>query len=189
MARDALLKAIEDDARAQSEAILEEALTAAAAITDGAEAQTSALIEQRRASFKTELDRKRASALSGARVKARSLQLAQRWDAIDRVFDLALSRFKELPRPEYGELLGRFHDELMLAWDATLAGEPIVLINPQDIQLLGRVGAAVRPDDTVSLGVVFVSADGRIRFENTVSSRMNRLRKPAVIRVYKTLFG
>lgn len=189
MARDALLKAIEDDARAQSEAIVKEALDAASAIISGAEAQTTAIIEDRRASFKTELDGKRASILNGARVSARSVRLAQRWAAIDHAFELALSRFKEMPRPEYGELLGRFHDELARAWDAALAGEPIVLINPQDVQLLGRVGATVRPDDTVSLGVVFVSADGRIRFENTVPSRMSRLRKPAVIRIYETLFG
>lgn len=189
MARDALLKAIEDDARAQGEAIVKEAFDAASVVIIDAEARSSSMIEERRAAFRAEIERKRASMLNSARVRARSIRLAACKTAIEKAFDEALLRFKEMPRPEYRELLGRFHDELLRAWDTALAGEPIALVNPQDLPLPGRAGTAVRPDDTVSLGVVFVSSDGRVRFENTVTSRMDRLRKTAVLKIYRTLFG
>jgi vacuolar-type H+-ATPase subunit E/Vma4 len=64
-----------------------------------------------------------------------------------------------------------------------------VHVNPGDAQLIDDPDVELVPDEEVSLGVVFVSRDGRVRLENTFSSRLKKARAEIVPKLNEMLFG
>jgi len=190
MAQDALLKAIEEDARAQAERIIEESEEAARGIVKDAEDEVSGIRAERLAALAQRLERRKASLLNGARINTGALKLRARLDVIERVLALTEERARGTTREEYGTLLNRFYEELEKKWLEEAETEPpIVLVNPEDAGLLDGRGVEIKPDPGVSIGVVFTSRDGRKRYENTVSSRIRKARGEMVMEIDRLIFG
>ncbi|MFQ5735309.1 MAG: V-type ATP synthase subunit E family protein [Thermodesulfobacteriota bacterium] len=190
MVEDALLKAIEQDAREQTERMLKEAGEAAAEMMAAAQEDAGQERRHRTAALAEALDRKAASAVNSARMKVAGQRLSVRHEMAEEVFRRVTERVEGLPPEQYARLLGRLYEELKKDWFG--AKEPsahAVLINPKDAGLVSFSGVEFRPDEGVSLGVVFVSDDGRLRYENTVSSRIKKTRDTLVSMIDGILLG
>lgn len=190
MPADALIRAIEQDARLQCESLLRDAEEAAGEVMAAAEKAMLAESRARKGSLSSALDRKAAAAVNAARTMAAGRLLALRGEMAEEALRRAEQGFRELTRERYSALLKRLYSELKADW--LEAHEPeahIVLINPADIGLVEDPEAEFSPDEGVSLGVVFLSKDGRLRYENTVSSRITRGRDTLIPIVDRILSG
>ena len=191
MAQEALLKAIEEDARAQCERIVEEAEGLARAVTGEAEEEVLTLRTEGLKSLSERMERRRASLVNRARIRSRALTLRARLDIMEVVLEEAVKRIMGLPREKYRELLVRLYAELERVWEAEGGGKdtPVVLASPEDAAFLRETGREARPDPGVSLGVVFTTGDGRKRYENTVPARMKKAREMIVAGLDRLIFS
>lgn len=178
MAQESLLAALEEDARAQADSIIRSAQTQAAALMAAAGEEAASATDAMLALSARAIDRSRAALLNGARVRAAALIIDSRRALMDAVFERSALAFSSIERTEYRRILNRWYDELKAAWDeAGLTAEPVVIVNPADRELLDQSGFLLKADPLVTHGLVFVSADGRVRFENTFASRLDRARE------------
>lgn len=189
MAEDTLISALEEDARAQAGRVLEEAREAAEAALNEAREEAKALEESSFLQLDSALKRKRAALLNAARTKASGEKLKVRHALIERAMEEAGKRFSSMPEDEYRRLLARLFSELKSDWERGRPGEgPVVFVNPADVGLI-ETSYEVRPDSRVSLGVVFASSDGTVRFENSVPGRLSRAKAVMVPAMNELLFG
>jgi len=173
MPEDALIIAIEQDAELQCKRLLHEAQEAAEEMMKAAGDQVSRDSRARAASLSSALERKAASAVNTARTRGAGRLLTVRSEMAEEVLRRVEQGFKDLPREQYGALINRFYSELKADWfEAHEPSAHLVLLNPADMGLIKDPEAEFKADEGVSLGVVFVSKDGRLRYENTVSSRI-----------------
>lgn len=188
MAEDTLITAIEEDARAQVHRILEEAREAAEAILRQASIEAEQEKEERRRELEQRLKGEKAAILNSALTRASGKKLAVRLELIDRVLLEAEKRFSTLPKEDYSKLIGQLFSELKKEWEKERPGEvPVVFVNPADREFL-ETDLEVREDGRVRLGVVFVSEDETIRFENTIPARMKKGRAVMVPAINEMLF-
>lgn len=188
MAEDTLIGALEDDARAQAARMLEEARQAADAILKEAFLEAERERDERTAALEQRVRGEKAAMLNGARTRASGKKLAVRHELMDRALREAEKRFSGLPLDEYERLIGQLFSELKREWEKERPGdEPVVLVNPADAGFL-KTSFEVRPDEGVRLGVVFVSKDSRIRFDNTIPARIDKGRAVMVPAVNEMLF-
>ncbi|MBI5491703.1 MAG: hypothetical protein HY893_02095 [Deltaproteobacteria bacterium] len=187
MAQEALLKAIEEDAYAQTGRIVSEAEEAAKSIIEDAEKDVLRVRDERLKSLALSMERRKASSLNNARIQANGLKLSVRHGIIEEVLKEAVDSFGKLPAEDYSRLVNRLYDELKSNWPPE-AGRPTVLVNPSDAGLI-KAGADLMPDAGVSLGVVFTSKDGRVRFDNTVRSRIQKARASLVTMINGMITG
>ena len=187
---DALIIAIEQDANLQCQRLLHEAGEAAKEILEAAGEQTSMESRARAASLSAALERKAASAVNTARTRAAGRLLSVRSEMAEEVLRRVEQGFKALPREQYSELLNRFYSELKADWfEAHEPGAHLVHVNPADMGLIKDPEAEFKADEGVELGVVFVSRDGLLRYENTVSSRILKARDALLPMVDAILTG
>lgn len=181
MAEDALLAALDEDARAQAESIIQGADAEAAALIKCAGEEAGVMLDAMLAQAARSVGRLRAEMMNNARVRASAALIDCRRALMDDVFERSLAAFSVLERTEYGRILNLWYDELKAAWDkAGMAGEPVVHVNPVDGALIDKSSVLLKPDPAVRLGLVFVSADGRVRLENTFSTRLNKAKEDLV---------
>lgn len=189
MAEATLLDALEEDTRNQCAVIIREAEETAERIGKEAVEAAQAAFDTRMLEARSSLARRRAAAINAARTRMGGLTLGVRHHLMDEVFARSLKRFKELPKDEYAKLLNSLYAETKADWlRAGITEKPIVLISESDAGLI-KDQADFRFDASVSLGVVFVSFDARLRFENTIQSRMAKARTELIPVINKVLFG
>ena len=125
---------IETDMKAEVEAILKEAETAAAAIRAEyeakAKAEAAAAAEASRAAAQHQKERME----SAARMDAKKALLAAKQECLDEAFEAARKKLLNLPEAEYVELLAQ------LAAKASKTGHEELILNPRDRE---RIGAKV----------------------------------------------
>lgn len=190
MAEDALLKAIEEDAASEIERLLSDARSAASGIIQRAREDARRTEEAEVARLTASLEKKRETETALARARADALRLSARREAIEAVIKEAEDRFAErTDRGDYKAVINGFLDELLKEWDQAAFGAPTALLNPVDIGLVKRDGLEFRPDALVKLGVVLVSTDGAIRFENTVGSRLKKAERLLCARLDRLIAG
>jgi len=189
MPQNALLKALEDDARSQVMQIIKEAEDAAAEMIAQAEKDAGDTTHLRLMAMTGEFERLMASAINSAKTRTHAALLNVRCALIDEAFNKAAEAVRGLPGNEYAELLNRLFFEALEA----LAGQspdskPVVLVAPEDAALIKSGGAEIRPDARVSLGVILRSTDGRVEYENTVGSRIGMVKPEMMPILDKILF-
>ncbi|MBI5643069.1 MAG: hypothetical protein HY954_06310 [Deltaproteobacteria bacterium] len=190
MPEGALLKAIEEDAYVQSARIIQEAEEAARELTELAGKEAASLREERLKAQSDSFERKRASAINGARTRMNGLRLKLRQEFIEGIFKGVTGKFKSLPKKEHDQLIKRLYEELKRDWLRDKGDQrPVVHISPSDLSAVKDDWALFSPDGGVSLGVVFTSKDGRIRYGNTIESRLRRAERTLTAAVDKILFG
>ncbi|GMR04603.1 MAG: hypothetical protein BMS9Abin23_0503 [Thermodesulfobacteriota bacterium] len=190
MAEEDLLKAVEEDARAQAQGLIQDAEKEAAGIVEEAESEAASVRAERLGALSEAMARRRTALINGARIRTAALKLEARLGVIEEAVVMAVKRLKGLPEDKYRILLNRFFKELERRWQEAGPGtDPVVFVNPADVDIIEDQPVEIRPDADVSLGVVFASADGRIRFENTVETRIKRARPEIVMDLDKLLFS
>jgi vacuolar-type H+-ATPase subunit E/Vma4 len=201
MTQDSLLIAIEEDAAALSRRIVAEAEEAASEIIKKAEEDAASAREKRLSALRREIEKEKTGLLNRARIRSRAEELSARQEAVDGVIRGAAERLYSLAAQERVKLLKNFYEELRGFWEGLNgAGVPVILVNPADVDvfkkdIMGKYGAGenegaeVRAEKSVGLGVVFISGDGRYRFENTVASRVKQAQKRLKAAAHRALFG
>lgn len=189
MAEDTLITALDEDARAQAERILNEAAEAAEAVMREASAEASREREMAALELEARLKGQRAALLNTARTRASAGKLSVRHGLMERALTEAGKRFSSMAKEEYRVLLNQFFSELKVEWEKGRPGEsPIVLVNPADIGLI-KTAFTIKADEGVALGAVFTSNDGAVRFENTIAARLFRAKAVMVPAINEMLFG
>lgn len=189
MAEETLITALEEDARAQVRRIIDEAREAAEAILREAALDAEREKVERILSLERRLKSEKAAVLNAARTKASGEKLGVRRRLIDGAILESEKRFGALPKDDYSKLLGQLFIELEKMWQKERPGEmPVVLVASTDAGLF-KTPYEVREDGGVKSGVVFVSADNAVLFENTVASRLEKGRAALVPAINEMLFG
>ncbi len=184
-----LIKAVEEEGRRERERILQEARKTAEEILQKARKEAlktkDALLEKARA----ELEGRESEAINQARAEAKKMVLAAEQGILDEVFEKAIGRIRGLPTDDYGAIIKGLFDELHRDWQTSgMEEDPVVYVAEEDARFLKGVAYDVVPTKEVAAGVVFESRDKRYRAENTLGSRLERLRPALLVALKGILF-
>ncbi|MBN1837034.1 MAG: hypothetical protein JW820_14355 [Spirochaetales bacterium] len=190
-----LIAGIRRDARAEAERLIDEARAAAEERVKAAEVQAAGILEEARGKAEAQAKSLHAQAVSAARMEARRTSLKVREEALRRVLQAVRERLGELAGAP-ADKDGGYRD-VLLGWVVEAAiglnvPEATVNVSAQerrflDEKLLREAQARVEEltgrkvaltpaegDPLVGQGVVLRSADGRLEFNNQVSTRLLR---------------
>jgi V/A-type H+/Na+-transporting ATPase subunit E len=193
-----LSRAILTEARDEAEQIKAEAKEKAEAIRkraqEQAEQERKAILDRAR----EDAERLRGQAVATAQLKARSLQLTNREQLLDRVFKTVRERLSEVQkRPDYDQIA------------ALLLREALVQLRVNKAQIradkttqsilekkaLGEVSKELNGQFTSAgtleegTGIIVDAADGKLNYDNTLETRLQRLESSLRSSVYKVLIG
>ncbi len=145
-----------------------------------------------------EADRARSQTLASAQLKARTMQLEHREKLLDRVFQAAKEKLGEIEkRPDYDQLAAQLLREALTQLRVNKAE---IHADPATRQLLERkalqeISSELQGQYTLAdnleegRGVVVDAADGRLHYDNTLETRLQRLQSSLRASVYKVLMG
>lgn len=193
-----LSRAILTEVRDEAEQIKAEAKEKAEAIRkraqEQAERERKAILDRAR----EDAERLRGQAVATAQLKARSLQLTNREQLLDRVFKTVRERLSDIQkRPDYDEIAALLLREALVQLRVNKAEiradkttqkilEKKAL---QDVskELNGKFTSADPLEE--GTGVVVDAADGKLHYDNTLETRLQRLEGTLRASVYKMLIG
>ena len=193
-----LERAILTEARDEAEQIKAEAKAKADAIRkraqERADAERTAILDRAR----QDAERLRGQAVATAQLKARSLQLSHREQLLDRVFKTVQERLAEMQqRSDYDQLAATLLREALQQLRvkkaeirADKATQTILekgVLDELSKELDGQfTSAGVLEEGT---GVIVDAADGKLHYDNTLETRLQRLEGTLRSAVYKVLIG
>jgi V/A-type H+-transporting ATPase subunit E len=194
----ALSRAVEEQAREEAGRILAEAKAKAEAASRHAREEADAERKNILDRAAREADSIRGRQTAAARMKARAMILERRGKLLEAVFAAAQDRLASIQdRPDYGQIVRRLIREALpyLAADtAILRADPRTSALLTDSWLAAvSAEAGVRlqsgPPLEKGTGVIAETADGHRRFDNTLETRLERMRSRLGYPVYKLLIG
>jgi V/A-type H+-transporting ATPase subunit E len=202
------MKPEEENIERLSRAILQEARDEAGAVK--AEAQAKADEIRKRAQQQAESERKeildrahqdedrlRGQAVASAQLKARTLQLEHREKLLDKVFDAAKQKLPNVKqRSDFDKIAAQLLHEALTELHVETAelrtdeATQKVLKNHLDeiskeLNMQITAGGAL----TEGTGVVVNAANGKLHYDNTLETRLNRLQSALRSAVYHVLNG
>lgn len=198
-----------DDIEMLERAILTEAQDAAEQVK--AEAKEKAEAIRRRAQERAEAERKaildrarqdaerlRGQAVATAQLKARSLQLAHREQLLDRVFKTVKEKLPEVQkRPDYDQIAAMLLREALqqLRVNKAEIRADKTTQNFLEKKALDEISKELKGQFTTTdaleegTGVIVDAADGKLHYDNTLETRLNRLQSTLRSSVHKVLTG
>ncbi len=188
-----LVTILEKEANAEIERILGEARRQAELVVTQANQEAQAYLAEQRQRIEAERKAAQVKADSAAQVRAAALVLRAKDQAIAEVFsaaDAELSRLQQ-DKTRYAAILRGLIRE---AADE-LSGRVTVEASPKDLDLVKqavkdlKLDAEVKVGDDVSGGVRLISDDGRFVVENTLASRVERVRSQIAPEIAARLWG
>lgn len=191
-----LLKALEDDARRECDAIIENTLAEADAIIKTALEEMEKKKKQGLETIKACMQMERTRRLADARLYAREAILKERQAGINRVLEKTRDRLGDIQKNrDYPVVLERLLKEALAEWNGSMKGRDAqVIAAKRDIPLLKKIRASdnnyeIVSDEAeaVSSGVVIASKDRRFRIINTFLSRLERAKGELVSVIDKAL--
>ena len=191
-----LLKALEDDARRECNAIIENTLAEADAIIKTAIEEMEKKKKEGLETIKACMQMERTRRLADARLYAREAILKERQAGINRVLEKTRDRLGDIQKNrDYPVVLERLLKEALAEWNGSMKGRDAQIIAAKrDIPLLKKIRASdgnyeIVPDEAeaVSSGVVIASKDRRFRITNTFLSRLERAKGELVSVIDKAL--
>jgi len=190
MSWDDFLAALERDARAEADSLLAAARAEADRIVGEAREKARRKREEFLQHRTAELQRELEAALAAVRREARRRVLEAKWQAIERVFDAARSRFPAvLSDPVFRELLRKDCLDVL----ECLAGRPaVIMVSPElagELQaVLGdKTGVQVRPDSSVVAGFRIETCDGSLAVDGTLEKRLEQRRQWLAVEIARLL--
>lgn len=192
-----LERAILTEARDETEQIIAEAKKKAEAVRKRAQEQAE---EERRAILERasqDAERLRSQAVATAQLKARSLQLAHREQLLERVFKAVKEKLPEVQkRPDYDQVVAMLLREALTQLRVNKA---VVRADETTQKTLKKSLDEISKELNVELtmgdvleegiGVVVDAADGKLHYDNTLETRLNRLQSTLRSSVYQILTG
>jgi V/A-type H+/Na+-transporting ATPase subunit E len=193
-----LERAILTEARDEAEQIKAEAKAKAEAIRkraqERAEAERTAILERAR----QDADRLRGQAVATAQLKARSLQLTHREQSLDRVFKTVREKLPDIQkRPDYDQIATLLLREALVQLrvnKAQIRADKMTqsilekkVLDEISKELKGQFTSAGTLEE--GMGVIVDAADGKLHYDNTLETRLDRLESTLRSSVYKLLIG
>jgi vacuolar-type H+-ATPase subunit E/Vma4 len=194
----ALSRAVQESAHNDAERILAEAGTKAEEIRRRGREQAAAQRKEILDRAAREAERLRSQALAAARMKARTMMLERRERLLARVFTEAEQRIPSIPeRPEYGSIVRRLVREASdrLSSDAVRirADERTrKLFTDAWLESISKetaVGMQPGPALAEGTGVIVETADGHRQYNNTLETRLDRMRNRLRSAAFRLLEG
>jgi V/A-type H+-transporting ATPase subunit E len=193
-----LSRAILTEARDEAEQIKAEAKEKAEAIRrraqEQAEQERKAILDRAR----EDAERLRGQAVATAQLKSRSLQLTNREQLLDRVFKTVREKLSDVQkRPDYDQVAALLLREALVqlrvnkaqirADKTTQAILEKKVLDEISKELKGQftMGDALEEGTGISVD----AADGRLHYDNTLETRLQRLEGSLRSAVYKMLIG
>jgi len=193
-----LQRAILGEARDEAEQIKAEAKKKVDAIRkraqEQAEQERRAILDQAR----QDAERLRSQAVATAQLKARSLQLAHREQLLDRVFKTVKEKLPDVQkRPEYDQIAATLLREALLQLRVNKAEIRADKITQNFLEegAFDEISKELKGQFTIGgtleegIGVIVDAADGKLHYDNTLETRLNRLQSTLRASVYKVLIG
>lgn len=188
-----LVAILEKEAGAEIERVLGEARRQAEQVVAQANQEAQTYLAEQRQRLEAERKAARVKAESSALVRASALVLQAKDQAIAEVFSTAEAELARLPQDKarYGAILRGLIREAA----GGLSGRITVEANPKDVDLATqavkdlKLDAEVRAGDAISGGVRLISDDGRFIVENTLTSRIERVKTVLAPEVAALLWG
>jgi V/A-type H+/Na+-transporting ATPase subunit E len=203
------MKPEEENIENLSRAILFEAQADAEQIK--AEAQEKADVIRRQAQLTAESERKeilerakqeaeriRSQVIATAQMKARTLQLEHREKLLDKVFNTAKEKLSNLQkRPDYDKIVAELVREAVdqLKVDQAEVRADAVTQKALNDQALNDITKELKTKLSVGkaldqgTGIVIDADNGRLHYDNTLETRLNRLQSALRSAVYHVLMG
>lgn len=193
-----LERAILSEAQDEAEQIKAEAKAKAEAIRkraqERAEAERKAILDRAR----QDVERLRGQAVATAQLKARSLQLSHREQLLDRVFKTVREKLPEIQkRPDYDQIAALLLREALVQLRVNKAEiradkttQSILekkALDEISKELKGQFNIAGTLEE--GMGVIVDAADGRLHYDNTLETRLDRLEGTLRASVNKVLIG
>jgi V/A-type H+/Na+-transporting ATPase subunit E len=174
-----ILRALEEQARLEREAVLTEAHEHARLILDEADGRAELLRDEHRRAVERAATADATKCLNAARLEGHTAISSVRGEGVQRVFDAALERLSGARSdPGYERLFVALATEAF----AGLQGHLVVRVAPVDAGLAASaianagVDAEVREDLETMGGLVVESQNGRVVRRNTLEDRLERAR-------------
>jgi vacuolar-type H+-ATPase subunit E/Vma4 len=193
-----LSRAILAEARDEAEQVKAEARERAEAIRkraqDQAEQERKAILDRAH----EDAERLRGQAVATAQLKARSLQLTNREQLLDRVFQAVRERLSEVQkRSDYEEIAAQLLREALVQLRVNKAqvradkttGNILKkgVLRELSKELNGQFDSADELEE--GTGIIVDAADGKLNYDNTLETRLQRLESTLRASVYKMLIG
>ncbi len=196
---DALKGAIMEEAQRDARQILDEAEAKTSSILRPVEREVGAQSEEIVARAEEQTESYRRHAISAARLSAQNLKLQQREKLLNCVFEAASEKLTKLPdAEEYSKIVQHLIRQAVtrLEVDAAVlhadARTREILDGEGLLDGLAReLGVELRFGDHLEqrLGVIVETPDGRYRYDNTFTSRLERMREDLRNPVYRILMS
>ena len=193
-----LERAILTEARDETEQIKAEAKKKADAILkraqEQAEQESKAILDQAR----QDAERLRSQAVATAQLKSRSLELAHREQVLDRVFKAVKEKLAEVQkRSDYDQIGAMLLREALVQLRVNKAEIRADKTTKDFLEkkALGEISRELNGQFTMGdaleegMGVVVDAADGKLHYDNTLETRLDRLQSTLRASVYKILMG
>jgi len=188
-----LVAILEKEAAAEIDRVVTDARAQAQQLVAGAETDAAAIRAE--AAQRAEADRTTAltRAQSAAQLKAASLVLQAKDRSIAEVFETAHAELARVARDRAAN--PRLLRSLIKEAAAELSGRLMIEANPADADAARAAArelgldAEVKPSADVSGGVVLSTTDGRFTVQNTLASRLERVKPVLVTEVADLLWG
>ena len=193
-----LQRAILGEARDASEQIKAEAKEKADAIRKRAQEQAE---QERKAILDAatqDTERLRSQAVATAQLKARSVQLAHREQLLDRVFKMVEEKLPDIQkRPDYDQIATLLLREALVQLrvnKAEIRADKMtqgILEKKALDEISSELNGQFTMADTLEegTGIVVNAADGKLHYDNTLETRLDRLQGELRSSVYKVLTG
>ena len=193
-----LERAILSEARDKAEQVKAEANEKVDAIRKRAQERAE---EERKAILdkaQQDAERLRGQAAATAQLKARSAQLAHREQLLDRVFKAVKDKLPDVQkRPDYDQIAALLLREALVQLRVNKAGIRADKLTQASLEKssLNEISKELNGQFTIGApleegsGVVVNAADGKLNYDNTLETRLNRLQGTLRASVYKILMG
>jgi vacuolar-type H+-ATPase subunit E/Vma4 len=193
-----LQRAILGEVRDESEQIKAQAKEKVDAIRkraqEQAEQERKAILDQAR----QDVERLRGQAISTAQLKARSVQLAHREQLLDRVFKAVKEKLPEVQkRPDYDQIATMLLREALVQLRVNKAQirADETTQNVLEKKALDEISKELNGQFTTAdpleegIGITVDAGDGKLHYDNTLETRLNRLQSTLRASVNKVLIG
>lgn len=190
--------AILGEVRDEAEQIKAEAKEKVETIRKRAQAEADAASKAILDAAAQDAERLRSQAVATAQLKARSIQLEHREQLLDRVFKTVKEKLPDIAkRQDYDEIAAALLREALVQLRVNKAQirADRATQNVLKRKALDEVSKELHGQFTLAealeegTGVVVDAADGKLHYDNTVETRLNRLQNTLRASVYKILTG
>ncbi|MDO8753036.1 MAG: V-type ATP synthase subunit E family protein [Anaerolineales bacterium] len=193
-----LSRAILLEAQADAEQIQADAKEKADAVRQQAQLRAESERKEILERAKQDAERIRSQVIATAQMKARTLQLEHREKLLDKVFNAAKEKLSGLQkRPDYDKVVAELLREAVTQLKVDQAEVRVDAVTQKVLkdQTLNELSKELKTQLSVGkalddgMGIVIDADNGRLHFDNTLETRLNRLQSALRSAVYHVLMG